>query len=211
MHSLAEEIQSFSRTRLKKQCTRVTSLSGRRIIETWKGSTITVVDDPAPQERTLGYVPDTSWDVQIGIVKPYLLLGSQDAAHDFGTLRKHKVSHILNVAFGVENVFPDLFIYKTVSIQDHPDTDLLPYIQDCCDFIKQVHKEKGVVLVHCNAGVSRAPAVVMGYLMSCDGHSFDSALSLVQSVRPSSSPNPGFLEQLRNYKTTTTMNGSTKH
>lgn len=75
MQSLTQEIQSFSRTRLKKQCTRVTSLSGRRIIETWKGSTITVVEDPVPPEKTMGYVPDTSWDLQVGIVKPYLLLG----------------------------------------------------------------------------------------------------------------------------------------
>ncbi|XP_005755542.1 dual specificity protein phosphatase 19-like [Pundamilia nyererei] len=208
MQSLTEEIHNFSRTRLRKQCTRVTSLSGRRIIETWKGSTITVVEDPAPpSEKMLGYVPDTSWDLQVGIVKPFLLLGSQDAAHDFGTLRKHKVSHILNVAFGVENVFPDLFIYKTVSILDHPDTDLLPHLQECCDFIQQAQTEKGVVLVHCNAGVSRAPAVVTGYLMSCDGQSFDAALSLVKSARPTSSPNPGFLEQLRNYKTPA-MNGS---
>ncbi|KAK2905632.1 dual specificity protein phosphatase 19 [Channa argus] len=207
MQSLTQEIQSFSRTRLRKQCTRVTSLSGRRIIETWKGSTITVVEDPAPPEKMLGYVPDTSWDLQVGIVKPYLLLGSQDAAHDFGTLRKHKVSHILNVAFGVENAFPELFIYKTVSILDHPDTDLLPHIQDCCDFIQQAHNEKGVVLVHCNAGVSRAPAVVVGYLMSREGQSFDDALSSVKSARPASSPNPGFLEQLRSFKTPA-VNGS---
>lgn len=78
MQSLAAEIQSFSRTRLRKQCTRVTSLSGRRIIETWKGSTITVVEDQAPSEKTLGYVPDTSWDLQVGIVKPFLLLGEPD-------------------------------------------------------------------------------------------------------------------------------------
>ncbi|XP_028992836.1 dual specificity protein phosphatase 19a [Betta splendens] len=207
MQSLTQEIQSFSRARLRKQCTRVTSLSGRRIIETWKGSTITVVEDPAPPEKTLGYVPDTSWDLQVGLVKPYLLLGSQDAAHDFGTLRKHKVSHILNVAFGVENAFPDLFIYRTVSILDHPDADLLLHLQDCCDFIQQTRQEKGVVLVHCNAGVSRAPAVVVGYLMSCDGQAFDDALSRVQSARPASSPNPGFLQQLRSFKTQM-INGS---
>ncbi|XP_037542552.1 dual specificity protein phosphatase 19-like [Nematolebias whitei] len=200
MQSLTQEIQSFSRSRLRKQCTRVTSLSGRRIIETWKGSTITVVEEPVPPENMLGYVPVTSWDLQVGIVKPFLLLGSQDAAHDFGTLRKHKVSHILNVAFGVENMFSDLFIYKTVSIVDHPDTDLQLYMQDCCDFIEQSRREKGVVLVHCNAGVSRAPAVVIGYLMSCDGQSFDDAISLVKSTRPASDPNPGFLEQLRNHK-----------
>ncbi|XP_037344925.1 dual specificity protein phosphatase 19a isoform X1 [Pungitius pungitius] len=200
MQSLTEEIKSFSRTRLRKQCTRVTSLSGRRIIETWKGSTITVVEDPAPPEKMLGYVPDTSWDLQVGIVRPYLLLGSQDAAHDFGTLKKHKVSHILNVAFGVENVFPDLFIYKTVSILDHPDADVLLHIQECCDFIQKARSEKGAVLVHCNAGVSRAPAVVTGYLMACEGQSFDAALSLVKSARPASSPNPGFMEQLRSCK-----------
>lgn len=75
MKSLAEEIQSFSRTRLRKQRTRVTSLSGRRVIETWKGSTITVVEDPAPPESMMGYVPDTSWDLRVGVVKPDLLLG----------------------------------------------------------------------------------------------------------------------------------------
>uniref|UniRef100_A0A3Q3FAW8 Dual specificity phosphatase 19a n=1 Tax=Labrus bergylta TaxID=56723 RepID=A0A3Q3FAW8_9LABR len=203
MQSLTEEIQSFPRTRLRKQCTRVTSLSGRRIIETWKGSTITVVEDPVPPETMLGYIPDTSWDVQVGIVKPFLLLGSQDAAHDFSTLRKHKVSHILNVAFGVENVFPDLFIYRTVSIMDHPDSTTAT--ASCFLFLAK----KGVVLVHCNAGVSRAPAVVIGCLMSCEGLSFDAALSLVKSARPASSPNPGFLEQLRKYKTPM-VNGS-KH
>lgn len=75
MQSLTQEIQSFSRSRLRKQCTRVTSLSGRRIIETWKGSTITVVEEPVPPENVLGYVPVTSWDLQVGIVKPFLLLG----------------------------------------------------------------------------------------------------------------------------------------
>lgn len=75
MQSLTEEIQSFSRTRLRKQCTRVTSLSGRRIVETWKGCMVTVVEDPSPPERMLGYVPDTSWDLQVGAVRPYLLLG----------------------------------------------------------------------------------------------------------------------------------------
>ncbi|XP_055007862.1 dual specificity protein phosphatase 19 isoform X2 [Boleophthalmus pectinirostris] len=149
MQSLAQEIQSFSRARLKRQCTRVTCLSGRRVIETWKGSSITVEEEPTVAGPALGYVPDTSWDLQVGAVTSYLLLGSQDAAHDFSTLQKHK---------------------------------------------------KGVVLVHCNTGVSRAPAVVIGYLMSCDGMSFEDALSLVRTARPNSAPNPGFMEQLQKYQ-----------
>lgn len=94
MQSLTEEIQSFSRTRLRKQCTRVTSLSGRRIVETWKGSTITVVEDPGPPERMLGYVPDTSWDLQVGTVRPYLLLGEWCIVTD-STTYKLNTNHCL--------------------------------------------------------------------------------------------------------------------
>lgn len=57
-----------------------------------------------------------------------------------------QVSHILNVAFGVENAFPDLFIYKTVSILDHPDADLLLHMQECCDFIQQARNEVTITL-----------------------------------------------------------------
>lgn len=94
MQSLTEEIQSFSRMRLRKQCTRVTSLSGRRIVETWKGSTITVVEDPSPPERMLGYVPDTSWDLQVGTVRPYLLLGEWCIVTD-STTYKLNTNHCL--------------------------------------------------------------------------------------------------------------------
>ena len=44
-------------------------------METWKGSTITVVEELAPPDSSIGYVPDTSWDLQIGTIKPFLLLG----------------------------------------------------------------------------------------------------------------------------------------
>ncbi|KAL2081299.1 hypothetical protein ACEWY4_023152 [Coilia grayii] len=200
MQSLAQEIKSFSKTTLRKQCTRVTTLSGRRIIETWKGSTVTVVEDTVQPDTEFGYVQDTSWDLQVGVVKPHLILGSQDAANDFGTLRKHKVTHILNVAYGVENAFPDLFIYKSLSILDQPDTDIISYIQECTQFIEQAKAERGVVLVHCNTGVSRCAAVVIGYLMSREGQPFDDAFALVKSARPASCPNPSFIEQLKSYK-----------
>ncbi|XP_076858304.1 dual specificity protein phosphatase 19 isoform X2 [Brachyhypopomus gauderio] len=200
MQSLAQEIKSFSKNNLRKQCTRVTSLSGRRIIETWKGSTVHVVEDTAQPETPCGYIQDSAWDLRVGYVKPYLLLGSQDAAYDFGTLKKYKVTHILNVAYGVENAFPDLFIYKTLSILDLPDTDIISHLQECAQFIDQAKAEKGAVLVHSNAGVSRSASVVIGYLMSREGQTFDGAFSLVKSVRPASCPNPGFLEQLKSYR-----------
>ncbi|XP_029557770.1 dual specificity protein phosphatase 19-like [Salmo trutta] len=200
MQSLAQVIKTLSKTKLRKQCTCVTTLSGRRIIETWKGSTIHVVEDKTQPETACGYVQDNSWDLQVGVIKPYLILGSQDAAHDFGTLKKFKVSHILNVAYGVENTFPDLFIYKTLSILDVSDNDITSYFQECSKFIDQANTEKGVVLVHCNSRVSRSASVVIGYLMSREGKPFDDAFALVKSARPTTCPNPGFVEQLKGFK-----------
>lgn len=79
MHSLAQEIRSFSRANLRKQRTRVTTLTGRRIIETWRGACLQVEEDEevAPGGGG-GYVPDLSADLQVGVVKPWLLLGEWD-------------------------------------------------------------------------------------------------------------------------------------
>ncbi|KAJ8004293.1 hypothetical protein DPEC_G00157630 [Dallia pectoralis] len=151
-------------------------------------------------ESSCGFIQDTSLDLQVGIIKPFLLISSQDAAQDMGTLMAFKVSHVLNVAYGVKNSFPDVFCYKTVTILDIPESDITSYLQECSQFIDQAKAESGVVLVHCNAGVSRAASVVIGYLMHTEGLGFDDAFALVKKARPSICPNPGFTEQLRNYK-----------
>ncbi|KAM6259153.1 dual specificity protein phosphatase 19 isoform 2-T2 [Spheniscus humboldti] len=148
MHSLTQEIRSFSRANLRKQRTRVTTLTGRRIVETWRGACLQV-EEEAEAAPGGGYVQDLSADLQVGVVKPWLLLGSQDAAHDLETMKKYK---------------------------------------------------DGVVLVHCNAGVSRAAAVVIGFLMNSERLSFARAFSVVKNARPAACPNPGFMEQLHKYQ-----------
>ncbi|XP_052647538.1 dual specificity protein phosphatase 19 isoform X2 [Harpia harpyja] len=139
MHSLAQEIRSFSRANLRKQRTRVTTLTGRRIIETWRGACLQVEEEGAEAAPGGGggYVQDLSADLQVGVVKPWLLLGSQDAAHDLETMRKYKVTHVLNVAYGVQNVFLNEFIYKTISILDLPETDITSYFPECFEFIEK--------------------------------------------------------------------------
>uniref|UniRef100_A0A8D2DBA6 Dual specificity protein phosphatase 19 n=1 Tax=Sciurus vulgaris TaxID=55149 RepID=A0A8D2DBA6_SCIVU len=201
MHSLSQEIKAFSRNNLRKQCTRVTTLTGKKIIETWKDASIHVVEEVEPSEGVgCGYVQDLSSDLQVGVIEPWLLLGSQDAAHDLDVLKKHKVTHILNVAYGVENAFLSEFTYKSISILDLPETNILSYFPECFEFIEQAKMQDGVVLVHCNAGVSRAAAIVIGFLMNSEEISFTSAFTMVKNARPSICPNSGFMEQLRTYQ-----------
>lgn len=196
MHSLAGEIQGFSKARLKKQSTRVTTTTGQRLLET---RTEDGVERVEPLDQGFGMVLDHSLDLQVGAVRSFLLLSSQDAAHDMETLRTHQVTHILNVAYGVPNLFPEQLIYKTLPILDIPDTDITAFLEECNNFIDEAKDQSGVVLVHCNAGVSRSASIVIGYLMARERLSFEDAYSQVKSARPSARPNAGFYHQLLHY------------
>ncbi|XP_076829103.1 dual specificity protein phosphatase 19b [Brachyhypopomus gauderio] len=196
MKSLGQEIQGFSKARLKQQSTRVTTVTGKVIVETRIGDDVHV-SQAAGTSAACGFVQDLSLDLQVGVVAPFLLLSSQDVANDIETLRRFKVTHVLNVAYGVENVFPDLFTYRTVTMLDLPDTDLTTYFPQCFEFIDQARQQGGVVLLHCNAGVSRSASVAIGYLMTEQKMPFEEAFNRVKLARPTIRPNPGFLNQLR--------------
>ncbi|KAM8852648.1 dual specificity protein phosphatase 19-like isoform 1-T2 [Synchiropus picturatus] len=200
MHSLSEEIQGFAKGRLRQQSTRVTTVTGRKLLESRSDGGEGAVHVRVLEEGNgCGFVEDASLDLAVGVVRPFLLLASQDAAHDVDALQKYKVSHILNVACGVSNLFPDQFVYKTLQILDLPETDITCHLEECSLFIDQAQEQGGVVLVHCNAGVSRSSSIVIGYLMLREGLSFDDAYAQVKRARPAARPNPGFYQQLRNY------------
>ncbi|KAM9727494.1 dual specificity protein phosphatase 19-like isoform 1-T2 [Menidia menidia] len=202
MHSLSQEIQGFSKARLKKQCTRVTTVTGRRLLERRSDGGGGEVEQVEEEEggNGFGFVEDKSLDLQVGVVRPFLLLASQDAAHDIDTLRKHQVSHVLNVAYGVPNLFPEEITYKTLQILDLPETPITSYLEESSCFIDRAREQDGVVLVHCNAGVSRSSSVAIGYLMLREGLMFDHALGQVKLARPAAKPNAGFLQQLKALK-----------
>ncbi|CAM4513577.1 unnamed protein product [Leuciscus chuanchicus] len=186
MNSLSQEIEGFSTARLRKQITRVTTVTGEKLVETRRGDDFHVTRDTEREsDAACGFVQDLNLDLQVGIIRPFLLLCA--------------VTHVLNVSYGVQNVFPDHFTYKTVTMMDIPETDITSNFPECFEFIKEASQQDGVVLVHCNAGVSRSASVVIGFLMSQEKMSFDEAFSAVKTARPSIQPNPGFMNQLKKY------------
>lgn len=50
-------------------------------------------------------------------------------------------------------------------------------------------------------GISRSPTIVLAYLISRYNMSLDTAYSYVKTRRPQIRPNPGFMDQLRQYET----------
>ena len=66
------------------------------------------------------------------------------------------------------------------------------------NFFDMSHPTRGCrVLVHCSAGESRSPTIVIAFLISTRGCTFLEAFSLVKERRPSINPNPSFVAQLK--------------
>lgn len=137
-------------------------------------------------------------DIKLIIVTLFTVLGSQDVAADFDLLKLHGVTHILNVAAMLPNTFPNYFTYCNLDILDLPETDIRTYFTQAFQFIDKGRSE-GSVFVHCNAGVSRAASIVIGYMMRTDHILFQQAYDHVKSIRPSIRPNDGFRKQLEKY------------
>lgn len=78
------------------------------------------------------------------------------------------------------------------------DRDLDYYLNDTTTFIA-AHIQRGCVLVHCGAGISRSAAVVIAYLCRYVGMSYAEALAFVKVKRPQVAPADVFKEAIERW------------
>ncbi|VIO92624.1 Uncharacterized protein BM_BM6817 [Brugia malayi] len=149
--------------------------------------------------QALGYIVDLKPDLQMANVAKGIYLGSQDVAHDYDILMAHNVTHIINCATGVENIFLGAIKYLTFDVLDLPWSNMEQYFDKCHEFMKNAVENGGNVLVHCNAGVSRSPTIVLSYIMRYNKMTLREALEHVNTIRKVN-PNPGFMQQLMRYE-----------
>jgi protein-tyrosine phosphatase len=84
-----------------------------------------------------------------------------------------------------------------VKCEDSMTQDLLPQLAGICDFIQtHLDLDSGVVLVHCDQGVSRSVTAMIAHLMQTGEYDFATALAFVGGKRRVR-PNPNFKEQLK--------------
>jgi serine/threonine/tyrosine-interacting protein len=100
----------------------------------------------------------------------------------------------------MKDLHPGIFVHKIIPISDSPLQNLIQWFPACVEFIQKAREQKGTVLVHCNGGISRAPAVVVAYLMESQGWEYSRAYSWVQNIRFCINPNTGFKNQLQEYE-----------
>ena len=107
-------------------------------------------------------------------VLPALFLGGVDAALDTDLLQRSKVKSVLTVmryeglpaCYHVTNLPADIE-HMHVEVYDSAaeESSLLPHLRKCTNFIS-AGRQKGGVLVHCFAGVSRSATAVVAYLLA---------------------------------------------
>lgn len=140
--------------------------------------------------------------MRVSQVSAGLFLSDLDSALNLSVLTSRSVSLIIN-ASGVEGVsYPPLDGLQVlhIPVQDQPHAPLRHYFDPVAERIHQ--NQSGSTLVHCTAGRSRSPVLIMAYLMRFQGLSLRQAHELVLEQRPFIRPNAGFWRQLVDYERT---------
>lgn len=106
--------------------------------------------------------------------------------------------------------FPSNVQFMQVEVEDTDEADIGKYFDEVADLIHHEKERGGRVLVHCAAGVSRAPALVIAYCVKYEDLTLRSAYLFVKKSRRRIGPNYGFWRQLISFEETTKGEASVK-
>eukprot|EP00160_Parvularia_atlantis_P019973 Unigene8072_Nuclearia_a/m.24749 Unigene8072_Nuclearia_a/g.24749 ORF Unigene8072_Nuclearia_a/g.24749 Unigene8072_Nuclearia_a/m.24749 type:complete len:342 (-) Unigene8072_Nuclearia_a:67-1092(-) len=136
-------------------------------------------------------------------ILPYLYLGGEQHASSLKVLEEHAITAIFNVAAECERKrFEERFDYFALKVSDKIEEDIRQYFQPAFDYIEKVRTGGGRVLVHCSAGKSRSPTIVMAYLIHHKQWTLQHAYEYVKTRRRIC-PNLGFMLVLSEFEKAT--------
>ena len=155
---------------------------------------------------TAGGIPDTD----LSHICDNLYIASLDAVEDMFERMNGEAGSaepptllVVNAAptLGYRSTPPTSLTVHSLPLLDTVDSSLLPLLPDLVRILQGALQsdEGGRVIVHCHAGVSRAPSLVAAYLMWAKNMTFDEALTCIRGGRPKADPNVGFRRQLKEW------------
>ncbi|CUG82951.1 dual specificity protein phosphatase, putative [Bodo saltans] len=133
---------------------------------------------------------------EMHMILPGLYVGSYHPAASRSVLDAQGITHIC-CCINVSPRFPDAYSYLVLPADDNSEYDISPFFATSFQFINAALSSGGRVLVHCGAGISRAPTITASYMIQKLGIGTDEALRMIKSIRSCASPNKGFVEHLR--------------
>ncbi|KAL3321151.1 hypothetical protein Ciccas_000184 [Cichlidogyrus casuarinus] len=134
--------------------------------------------------------------LKISRILSFLYIGNEHDSLDETLLKSLGITHIINVTRKLQFLDEKQYNCLRLPVSDNAEADLKPYFGEAIRFIDEARKAGKNVLVHCKAGISRSPAVVMAYLMMRSSLNLKMVYRLVKSRRRLIAPHLSFIVQL---------------
>jgi len=125
-----------------------------------------------------------------------LLLSGANCVN-IANIYKYNITHILNIS-NDDDITLEGIIQKKINIQDGDDISC--YFDETYQWIDNAITNNGTILVHCHAGISRSPTIIIAYIMKKNKLQYKDAYALVKDIRPIIDPCLLYHIQLENYK-----------
>ena len=147
-------------------------------------------------------------------ITPRIFISDWVGSVDTDQLAENKIKYVLCLNYENKKTERDCDIYKImgihhkyIQISDHPNACIYFHFAEIIEFMKK--ENKGNILVHCTAGVSRSTTAVIAYLLYKlynEGKQFEDRMlphvvKYVRHKRAYTNPNFGFLNQLHKFET----------
>lgn len=136
--------------------------------------------------------------MSVSQITPTLFLSGADGPHNAALVSQKSITLIINATIRhASPTYPGVECVR-VPVSDLPSARLGDHFDHVAE---RIHCNRaGGTLVHCAAGMSRSPALVMAYLMRYRGVTLCQAHRWVQESRPYIRLNSGFWDQLLQYE-----------
>ena len=132
----------------------------------------------------------------------------------FGMNREDLTHHGIQFIVNATTILPIIKEYRhrtlRVPVEDDRGADIYPFLDHTADAIHELLTDNKKVVVHCQAGVSRSAALIMGYLIKYERRTLRNAYNLVASKRQVVRPNTTFLHALIKFEKNHLHSASTK-
>ena len=125
-----------------------------------------------------------------------IYLGDIEGAYEIDYLKQEGITHLLSLLEEefcpkYEDDYP--IIRKIVDVDDEDSQNIFQFFKECIEFIENATK----IYIHCMAGVSRSPTIVISYLMWKEKKGYNETYFFVKNKRRFIGPNEGFVSQLK--------------
>lgn len=167
------------------------------------------------EEKSISLVDSNNNKSSLSKITENIYTSGYLVAKDIPFLLKNNFTHVINCSRGssmettndessdANNYDKSPSIkYLPIFLRDDPGADIINCFFQTIDFIesKEESNKPKKILIHCIEGISRAPALIAGYLMWKQNLRTENAIAIVKSQRNCIDINLGFIIQLHKWE-----------